>query len=204
MHSFTIKDRDIQVEDIMKKIEENVRERKRAGFYSDNEIYTISTAEIDLSHNLQPLKDDNLHPAEDEHTRYSREVETHREYLNKNWDSVLKVSIISRRKIIGPLIVFIRKTVIFLLMPFIRPMLENHVQFNSELVRLLNLLSLKSRQLDLKLRELGFKLEKEIKESNLKPEALGEGQEYLDRFCQELDLKVDELEDRLKTTQSGQ
>lgn len=199
MHSFTIKDRDIQVADIMKKIEENVRERKKAGFYSDDDIYTISTAEVDISH--KPLKDDKS--AEDEHTRYSREVETHREYLNQNWDSILKVSIISHRKIVGPFIVFFKKAVAFLLRPLIMPILESHVQFNSELVRLLNLLSLKSRQLDLRLRELDFKLEKFKKEGGLKIEALGEGQEYLNRFCQGLDLKVDELEDRLKTTQSG-
>lgn len=183
MHSFTIKDKEIKVESIMKKIDENVKEKKKAGLYKDKDIQNISGMKIDLSDNSNLLK---------EHDPNLNRLESHRKYLSQNWDSILKgVPVKSHRKIIGPFIGILKKTAFLLLRPIINTVLDSQARFNSELVRLLNLLTLKSRELEQSKIEIDLRLD-----------ALGDGLEYLNHFCQELDSKYDELKDKLNGEES--
>lgn len=187
MHSFTIKDKEIKVESIMKKINENIEEKKKSGFYKDKEIKNISEMKTSLSDNSNYIQENGPNMNEDIHTPYSNKLEGHRQYLNQNWESILNgLPIRSHRKIIGPLVFFFKKIIFFLLRPIINLVLDSQARFNSELVKLLNLLVGKSR-------ELG-QIKSEI---DLRLDALADRQEYLDHFCKELDSKYDKLIDRL-------
>jgi hypothetical protein len=116
-------------------------------------------------------------------------MEAHREYLSRNWDSIVKGTLVkSERKIIGSFLDIIKKVISFLLMPVIKTVLGSQARFNSELVRLLNILTLKSRELEQRKVEIDLRLD-----------ALGEGLEYLNRFSKELDSKYDEIKDRLSS-----
>ena len=95
METFTIHAEDVNVEEIMKEIHRRVLEKKQAGIYTDEEIQRIT----ELKNDLSPKKNE----------RYS-ELNLHLRKLHVNWDVAASNAIItSHRKILGPVLVFIKR-----------------------------------------------------------------------------------------------
>ena len=79
----------------MKEIHRRVLEKKQAGIYTDEEIQRIT----ELKNDLSPKKNE----------RYS-ELNLHLRKLHVNWDVAASNAIItSHRKILGPVLVFIKR-----------------------------------------------------------------------------------------------
>ncbi len=95
METFTIKTEGVNVAEIMKEIQRRVLEKKQAGVYSDAELERISALKQELSPNRNE--------------RYT-ELSLHLRKLHNNWDVAASSAIIrSHRKIIGPLLVLVKR-----------------------------------------------------------------------------------------------
>ncbi len=188
MDTFTIKNKDIKVESIMEEIKSSVNKRKKEGIYSDKEIQNISQMEIDIS--VESNFAETYSSSRSIADQNPDALENHREYINQNWDIKVAAPIKSHRRFIGPLIIFLKKLISLLLRPVTNTILESQARFNSELVRLLNILTHKTRELETKYQYLK-------RETELSLDALGDGQRYLDNFCKDLDSKYADLEDNL-------
>lgn len=95
METFTIHADNVKVEEIMQEIQRRVLEKKQAGIYSDEEIQRITELKQDLS----PKKNE----------RYS-ELNLYLRKMHRHWDVAASATIItSHRKILGPVMVAIKK-----------------------------------------------------------------------------------------------
>lgn len=121
MDTFTIKAEDINVEEIMKEIHRRVLEKKQAGVYTDEEIQRIT----DLKKDLSPKKNE----------RYS-EMNLHLRKLHHYWDVAASGSAItSHRKVLGPLLVLIKKIGFKAIRFFGSAFLTRQTDYNAACVR---------------------------------------------------------------------
>lgn len=121
METFTIKADDINVEEIMKEIHRRVLEKKQAGVYSDEEIARIT----ELKNDLSPRKNE----------RYS-EMNLHLRKLHHNWDVAASAAIIrSHRKVLGPLMVAVKRFGFKLLSFFGSAFFTRQTEYNAAGVR---------------------------------------------------------------------
>ena len=108
---------------LMEEIKERVRERRAAGFYSEDEVRRITQMEIELAESAPAFQD---------------ELEGHLEQLNDGWDTAAEPVITSHRGGIGGVIVAAKKLLRRITRPYITLILARQVEFNSALLHLLN------------------------------------------------------------------
>ncbi len=121
METFTIHAENVDVEAIMQEIHRRVLEKKRSGVYSDEELQRIA----DLKNDLSPKNNE----------RYS-ELNLHLRKLHVNWDMAGSDSLItSHRKILGPLMVAMKRIGFKLLKFFGSAFLTRQTEFNATTVR---------------------------------------------------------------------
>jgi SAM-dependent methyltransferase len=108
---------------LMEEIKERVRERRAAGFYSEDEVRRITQMEIELAESAPTFHD---------------ELEQHLEQLNDGWDTAAEPVIQSHRAGIGAAIVGAKKLLRRITRPYITLILARQVEFNSSLLHLLN------------------------------------------------------------------
>jgi len=122
METFTIKTEGVNVEEIMKEIHRRVLEKKQTGVYTDEELQRIATLKSDLS------------PRNNE--RYG-EMNIHLRKLHTNWDVAASASVISsHRKILGPVLVAIKRVGSWFIRFFGSSFLTRQTEYNSANVRL--------------------------------------------------------------------
>lgn len=152
MDTFTIHAENVNVEEIMKEIQRRVLEKKDKGIYSDDDIQKIA----ELKQELSPQKNE----------RYS-ELSLHLRKMHLNWDMAASTSIIrSHRKVLGPILVTVKKfasTVLrFLAAPFFTRQTEfnaANVRFNSVVLEELTRLSEENKELRQSLQNVLQRLE---------------------------------------------
>lgn len=121
MQTFTINTEDVNVEEIMKEIHRRVLEKKQAGVYTDEEIQRITELKQDLS----PKKNE----------RYS-EMNLHLRKLHRNWDVAASAgAITSHRKVLGPLLVLVKRIGAKLLRFFGAAFWTRQTEYNAANVR---------------------------------------------------------------------
>ena len=126
METFTIKTENVNVEEIMKEIQRRVLEKKQAGIYTDEEIQRIT----DLKKDLSPKKNE----------QYS-EMKLNLRKLHLNWDVAASASIItSHRKVIGPILVLIKRVSFKLIKFFGSAFFTRQTEYNAAGVRLNSLI----------------------------------------------------------------
>ena len=108
---------------LMEEIKERVRERRAAGFYSEDEVRRITQMEIELAESAPAFQD---------------ELEGHLEQLNDGWDTAADPVISSHRAGVGAGIVAVKKALRRVTRPYITLILARQVEFNSALLHLLN------------------------------------------------------------------
>jgi len=126
MDTFTINTEGVNVAEIMKQIQERVLEKKKAGIYTDEEIREVS----ELKKQLSPQKEG----------AYG-ELALHLRRLHHNWDVAASSALItSHRKVLGPVIVALKK-VGFRVFRFIgHPLVIRQTEFNAASVRFASVL----------------------------------------------------------------
>jgi O-antigen chain-terminating methyltransferase len=107
----------------MEEIKERVRERKASGFYSEEEVRRITQMELELVEAAPTFSD---------------ELEQHLVRLNDGWDTAADPVITSHRAGVGPLIVGAKRLLRKLTGPYITMVLARQVEFNGNLLQLLN------------------------------------------------------------------
>ena len=121
METFTIHADNVNVEEIMKEIHRRVLEKKEKGIYSDTDLQQITELKQELS------------PQQNE--RYS-ELSLHLRKLHLNWDMVASTSIIrSHRKVLGPILVTVKKIGSLVLRFFGAAFFTRQTEFNAANVR---------------------------------------------------------------------
>ncbi|MCP4398570.1 MAG: hypothetical protein GY801_14895 [bacterium] len=121
MNTFTIHAENVNVEEIMKEIHRRVLEKKEQGIYSDADIQKIT----ELKQELSPQKNE----------RYS-ELNLHLRKLHLNWDMAASASIIrSHRKVLGPVLVTVKKLGSTVLRFFASAFFTRQTEFNAANVR---------------------------------------------------------------------
>ena len=122
MSTVEIRDEEIDVEDIMRKIRENIQKRRESGANTgemkdliDEPLQTPETGKLDI---------DNLQQALD--------------YLNRNWDTHAEYSISSHRRFIGRFLIRGRQLVHGEVRRYVDPIVGKQTEFNAHLVRVIN------------------------------------------------------------------
>ncbi len=120
-----IKEEEINVDEIMKKIRAKIKKKKEKGIYSESENKKIYESGLVSAEFYNQSEDD---------------LEIFLEYLNKNWDPREDSPITSHRAIIGHIIVFIKKVIRKFLKLFWADhiLLSSQAEFNLQLIKLLN------------------------------------------------------------------
>jgi SAM-dependent methyltransferase len=113
----------VDVARLMAEIKERVRERRASGFYSEEEVRRIVQMELELTESVPTFSD---------------EIEQHLVLLNDGWDTAADPVITSHRAGVGRLIVAAKKLLLTLARPYTRMILSRQVQFNTNLLQLLN------------------------------------------------------------------
>lgn len=109
----------IDIEKIMTQIKENVRRKKEAGIYSDEDIRQISDLPLENKSHGNSLSDQIA-------------------FLQRNYDFRLDYNISSHRPFFGEFIVFAKKLFITTLLKLTRPILDKSVSYNFHVVQLFN------------------------------------------------------------------
>jgi hypothetical protein len=127
MDTFTINTEEIDVAQIMRQIQERVLEKKRAGVYTDEEIRAVSA----LKKQVSP-QSEGIHG----------ELALHVRRLHHNWDVANSaVLITSHRKVLGSLIVALKK-IGFRIFKFIgHSFIIRQTEFNAASVRFASILA---------------------------------------------------------------
>jgi hypothetical protein len=121
MDTFTIHADNVNVEEIMQEIHRRVLEKKQAGIYSDEELQRIS----DLKNDLSPKNNE----------RYS-ELNLYLRKQHMTWELAGSSAMISsHRKIIGPIMVAMKRIGFKLLKFFGSVFFERQTEFNAANVR---------------------------------------------------------------------
>lgn len=134
-------DEPVDVARLMAEIKERVRQRKASGFYSEEEIRRITQMELEVREVLPGYRD---------------ELDHHLAILNDVWDPKEPEPITSHRRVVGPVIVALKRVVQRLGRPLIGLALARQARFNSHLIRLLNSFAPQMRD---HLRDLAHRLE---------------------------------------------
>ena len=138
--TFEIRDDEIDVEDIMRQIRENIKNRRESGAYDDEmeEIINKPLSAMSESHpgNTDLDTDDNL----------SHDLE----YINSNWDTHAEYYISSHRPIIGTFLVRGRQIVHGEIRRYVDLIVGKQTEFNAHIVNLMNKLPGRFEKLETK------------------------------------------------------
>ncbi len=128
METFEIRDEEIDVEEIMRKIRENIRMRREAGIYPEGEIEEIHLAS---GHHDQS--------SDDKPISLSAEARRDLDYINSSWDVENKGYFISsHRPVAGKFLVTGRELVHGEVRRYVDPAIWKQREFNASTTRLLN------------------------------------------------------------------
>lgn len=139
----------VDVARLMEEIKERVRQRKASGFYSEEEIRRITQMELEVREVLPGYRD---------------ELDFHLTTLNEIWDPKEPEPLTSHRRVIGPVIVALKRIVQRLGRPLIGLALARQARVNSHLVQLLNSFAPQIRD---HLREVAHRLDQAQEEMTL-------------------------------------
>jgi len=125
--TFEIRDKEIDVEEIKRKIRENIKLRKESGAYPDDEIK-------ELNSNMDKVDQGNSGPS-----ALVKEIQHEIEYINSNWDiQNTSYSISSNRPLAGKALVKGRELVHDEVRRYVDPVIWKQREFNRSVVGLLN------------------------------------------------------------------
>jgi O-antigen chain-terminating methyltransferase len=128
LETFEIRDEEIDVEEIMRKIRENIRMRREAGIYPEGEIEEIHLAS---GHHDQS--------SDDKPISLSAEARRDLDYINSSWDVENKGYFISsHRPVAGKFLVTGRELVHGEVRRYVDPAIWKQREFNASTTRLLN------------------------------------------------------------------
>ncbi|MDF0593745.1 hypothetical protein P0O24_09125, partial [Methanotrichaceae archaeon M04Ac] len=126
--TFEIRDDEIDVEEIMRKIRENIRMRKEAGVYPEGDIGEI-----------HPASENQDRSGEVKLTALSPEARRDLDYINSNWDIENKGYFISsHRPVAGRFLIRGRELVHGEVRRYVDPAIWKQREFNASTMRLLN------------------------------------------------------------------
>jgi len=131
----------VDVARLMEEIKERVRQKKAAGFYSEEELRRITQMELEVQEVLPGYRD---------------ELDFHLTTLNDIWDPKEPEPIASHRRVLGPALVALKRVIQRLARPVIGLALARQTRVNSHLVQLLNSFAPQIRD---HLREVALRLE---------------------------------------------
>lgn len=137
----------VDVVRLMEEIKERVRQRRASGFYSDEEVRRIAKMELEVTEVVPGFRE---------------EVEHHLAVLNDAWDTAADPVISSHRRILGPIIVALKKLLRQVTRPYITLVLARQVDFNSRLLHLLNSFVPPATELSRKLGDLALDLHERL------------------------------------------
>jgi O-antigen chain-terminating methyltransferase len=122
MNTIEIGDEEIDVEEIMRKIRENIRKRRESGVYTeemkdliDEPLQTADTGESNIDHLRQELN-----------------------YINRDWDTRAEYSISSHRRFIGWLLIKGRQLVHCEVRRYVDLIVGKQIEFNAHVVHFVN------------------------------------------------------------------
>jgi O-antigen chain-terminating methyltransferase len=110
-----IDDENVNVKEIMKQIRENINKRE----YPNDLTITLNEINNEQAINISLLEEYQL-------------------VLNRTWNNSAVTPIISNRKIVGGLIVFVKKVIRKVLGWYINPIVERQTEFNANVVKTYN------------------------------------------------------------------
>jgi SAM-dependent methyltransferase len=139
----------VDVTRLMEEIKERVRQRRAAGFYSEEEVRRITQMELEVTEVSPGLQE---------------EIEGHLATLNDSWDSLRSPAISSHRGGVGKLIVAAKQLLYRLTKPYLALAFQRQLEFNVATLHLLNAFVLPVRD---QIRELGAKLAHKTEELSL-------------------------------------
>ena len=143
-----VNDKEVDVEKIMELIREQVEEKKKVGLFNDEKAHSIFEMKSSSFHN------------------HNQNVELYLSVLNQKWDSKEEEPITSHRRILGPFIVLAKKILRKMLKPFSNTILLRQTEFNSQLVKLLNIVIPQLNNVTESSRELGKRIDELTKRLN--------------------------------------
>ncbi len=120
----------VDVARLMAEVQERVRQKREAGFYSEEEIRRVTQLELEVTEVA---------------AGFQSEIEEHLAALNDAWDTAAEPVITSHRKGLGPWIVAAKRALRRATRPYITLVLARQVAFNSRLLQLLNVFVLPVR-----------------------------------------------------------
>jgi len=122
MNTIEIRDEEIDVEEIMRKIRENIKNRREGGVYTEK---------------MRDLIDEPIQMAEigESNTDY---LQQELNYLNRDWDTHAEYSISSHRPITGPFLVKGRRLVHGEVRRYVDLIVGKQIEFNTHLVHFVN------------------------------------------------------------------
>jgi len=113
----------VDVAQLMEEIKARVRQRRAAGFYSEEEVRRIAEMELEVTAVVPALRDELEHPLAT---------------LNGAWDIVQEPVLSSHRPGVGRLIVAVKRLWLRVMRPYTRLVLQRQLEFNTALLDLLN------------------------------------------------------------------
>jgi O-antigen chain-terminating methyltransferase len=144
LDTFEIRDEEIDVEEIMRKIRENIKRRKESGAYQEGELENLCQATNEVS---DQKKNDLFKVVDD--------IQRDLDYINTNWDIQNNSYFISsHRPITGKALVKGRELVHGEVRRYVDPMIWKQKEFNGSVVRILNKTTKKIDEISQKLTEL--------------------------------------------------
>lgn len=118
----------VDVDRLMDRIRGRIAEKKKTGHYTTEEVEVIERMTLQIqSENSDPQEGD---------------IQFHLSRVNYLCDTRRPPELSSHRKVLGPLIIGIKKAIRKITEPYIQVVLKRQVEFNVELVRLLNQIAL--------------------------------------------------------------
>ncbi len=144
MDTFEIRDEEIDVEEIMRKIRENIRMRREAGIYPEGEIEEI-----------HPAPEDQNQSGDENPISLSPGARRDLDYINSNWDVENKGYFISsHRPVAGKFLITGRELVHGEVRRYVDPAIWKQKEFNASAVRLLNEVARSVEEISAKLADL--------------------------------------------------
>jgi hypothetical protein len=124
-------DQPIDVNRIMEQIRSRIDEKKKTGRYSPEELQGIERMTLQI-------QGENAEPEEGD-------IQYHLSQVNYLCDTRRPPELSSHRKVLGAMVIGFKKAIRKLTEPYIQMVLKRQVEFNVELVRLLNQLAMDVR-----------------------------------------------------------
>ena len=177
MNTIEIRDEEIDVEEIMRKIRENIRKRRESGAYTD----------ID---EMKDLIDEPLQAAETGELDIDN-LQQERDYLNRNWDTHAEYSISSHRRFTGWFLIRGRQLVHGEVRRYVDLIVGKQNEFNAYVVRVVNNL-IQSIEDKLKQTRTEISAEIEDKVGQVKTEICGEIEDKVGQVKTEISSEIDD------------